>query len=96
METLAQIVAIASGFALMGYRESTLNLFWTSVAIDLALAPITVLIAWRRGRSLLFWSVLGLCLGMWALAAALILLRGPAGGSGPSPSAQLPPTSHAA
>ncbi|HEV2170396.1 MAG TPA: hypothetical protein VGR40_05585, partial [Candidatus Binatus sp.] len=73
MTTLANILSIASGFALMGYRESTANLIATSIIIDLALAPLTAVIASRRGRSAIRWTIAGLALGAWALAAVMIV-----------------------
>lgn len=93
METLAKILGLASGFALMGHQASALNVLATSIVVNLSLAPLTCLIARRRGRSAALWAVLGLCLGMWALAAAM-LLRTPARQS--EPPSQLPPSSHAA
>jgi hypothetical protein len=73
MTTLANVLSIASGFALMGYRESTANLIATSIIIDLALAPLTAVIASRRGRSPIRWTIAGLALGAWALAAVMII-----------------------
>lgn len=95
MTTVANILSIASGFALMGYSESPINLIATSIAIDLALAPLTAVIASRRGRSTLLWAVAGFALGAWALAAVLIM---PANRPAPPrPDApQYPPTSDAA
>ncbi len=95
METAATIVSLASGFALTGYRGGALNLLATSLVINAALGPLTAVVASRRGRSTLVWTVLGLSLGMWALAAALMLppLRDR---PGRGPSTGLPPTSDAA
>lgn len=95
MTTVANILSIASGFALMGYSESPINLIATSIAIDLALAPLTAVVASRRGRSTLRWAVGGFVLGAWALAAVLIM---PANRPAPPrPDApQYPPTSDAA
>lgn len=95
MITIARLLSIASGFALMGYREPPANLIATSLAIDLALAPLTAIIASRRGRSTLRWTIAGLALGAWALAAVMIIRpRLPAP---PRPDAPgYPPTSDAA
>ena len=95
MTTLATILSIASGFALMGYREPPANMIATSIIINLALTPLTAIVASRRGRSTLRWTIAGLALGAWALAAVMII---PA----PRPTSSLPdtppfpPTSHAA
>jgi len=90
MTTLATILSIASGFALMGYHEPPANMIATSIIINLALTPLTSIVASRRGRSALRWTVAGLLLGAWALAAVMII---PA----PShPAPPYPPTSHAA
>jgi hypothetical protein len=95
MTILATLLSIASGFVLMGYREPPANIIATSIIVDLALTPLTAIIAARRGRSALRWIVAGLALGAWALAAVMIL---PA--SRPAPprpdAPQYPPTSHAA
>ena len=95
MSTVASILSIASGFALIGYREPSANLIATSIAIDLALAPLTAIIASRRGRSAIRWTIAGLALGAWALAAVMIIP--PSRPAPPRPDApQYPPTSHAA
>ncbi len=73
METLATVVGFASGFALMGYHRSPIGLLATSLAVDAALAPLTVVIAIRHGRPAGLWTLLGLAFGMWALAAVLLL-----------------------
>jgi hypothetical protein len=77
IETWATAAALASGFALMGYKESPLNLLVTSAVINLALAPLTAVVASRRGRSAAVWAIIGLCFGMWALAATLLLMTPP-------------------
>jgi hypothetical protein len=74
IETWATAAGLASGFALMGYRESPLDLLVTSALINLALAPLTAVVASRRGRSAAAWGVIGLCFGMWSLAATLLLM----------------------
>ncbi|HZC47306.1 MAG TPA: hypothetical protein VE243_12570 [Candidatus Acidoferrum sp.] len=93
MTTVASLLSIASGFALMGYHEPAANLIATSIIINVALAPLTAIIASRRGRSPIRWTIAGLALGGWALAAVLIIPP-PAP---PRPDApDYPPTSHAA
>jgi hypothetical protein len=95
MSTIANILGIASGFALMGYREPPANLIATSIIINLALTPLTAIVASRRGRSTLRWTVAGLALGAWALATVVIIP--PSRPAPPLPDApQYPPTSHAA
>lgn len=90
LTTAATLAAWASGFALMGYAGPPANVLATSIAINLSLAPLTAVVASRRNRSALRWSVAGLVLGMWALAAILVLA--------PHREAQnrVPPTSDAA
>jgi hypothetical protein len=92
MWTIATILGVTSGFALMRYNEPPAQLIATSLAIDAALAPLTATIAVRRGRSLPVWAALGFALGMWALAASL-LMRSHDRDSRPSAP---PPTSDAA
>src|SRR5215470_4227699 len=70
---LAYVLSAASGFALMRHQAPPLNTIVTSIAIDLALAPLTILIASRRGRSRTLWTAAGLAFGMWALAAVLLM-----------------------
>ncbi|HLX05036.1 MAG TPA: hypothetical protein VKR28_05845 [Candidatus Binatus sp.] len=82
MTTLANILSIASGFVLMGYHEPPANLIATSIIINLALTPLTAIVASRRGRSALRWTIAGLILGAWALAAVMII---------PAPSLPAPP-----
>jgi hypothetical protein len=97
MTTLANVLSLTSGFALMGYRESAANLIATSIIIDLALAPLTAVIASRRGRSAIRWTIAGLALGAWALAAVMIIPSSRPAPTPPRPDApQYPPTSHAA
>jgi hypothetical protein len=95
MTTIASIVSIASGFALMGYHEPPANLIATSIIINLALTPLTAIVAARRGRSAIRWTIAGLALGAWALATVMIIPS-----SRPAPplpdAPQYPPTSHAA
>jgi hypothetical protein len=73
MWTIATILNVTSGFALMRYHGGPAEIIATSLIVDAALAPLTATIAWRRGRSALLWSLLGFALGMWALAATLML-----------------------
>jgi hypothetical protein len=73
MWTIATILNVTSGFALMRYRGGPAEIIATSLVIDAALAPLTATIATRRGRSTLAWALLGFALGTWALAAALLL-----------------------
>jgi hypothetical protein len=92
MWTIATILNLTSGFALMRYRGGPAEIIATSLIIDAALAPLTATIASRRGRSRLLWAPLGFAFGMWALVAALII-RPRAAESRP---AAPPPTSDAA
>ncbi len=95
MSIFAILLSLASGFALMGYRETPANMIATSIVIDLALAPLTAIIASRRGRSATLWAIGGLALGAWALVAVMILPESrPAPPRPPAP--PLPPTSDAA
>jgi hypothetical protein len=75
MSTIAAILGIASGFALLGYHETTVRLIATSLAVDASLAPLTAIIAGRRARSSAFWAVAGFAFGMWALAYVLLVRR---------------------
>jgi hypothetical protein len=88
MWTIATILNVTSGFALMRYHGGPAEIIATSLIIDASLAPLTATIAWRRGRSALVWSLLGFALGMWALAATLLL--------SPRVSTTPPPSSDAA
>ena len=83
---------MTSGFALMGYRLPPATILATSIVVNLALAPLIAVIASRRGRSALGWTIAGLTLGMWALAVVLVL---PASNRSHEPPTY-PPTSHAA
>ena len=93
MTTLASILSLTSGFALMGYRLPPATIIGTSIMVDISLAPLTAVIANRRGRSVIGWTIAGLALGMWAVAAVLIL---PAVNKSPSGPPSFPPTSDAA
>lgn len=92
MNSFANIMAVASGFFLMGYKGPAANLLMTSIVINLALAPMTGVIAMRRHRTVLLWTLIGLALGAWALVAILIL---PSYVEAPPPT-KYPPTSDAA
>ncbi len=94
MNSLANVMAVASGFFLMGYKGPPANLLMTSIAINLALAPMTGVIAMRRHRSVPFWTLIGLALGAWALIAILLLPSNVA--APPPPPSKYPPTSDAA
>jgi hypothetical protein len=95
MDTLATVLSFASGFALIGIRETSANLIATSIVVDLSLAPLTAVVASRRGRSWILWAVAGLALGAWALAAVMIMPASrPAAPRPDTP--QYPPTSDAA
>jgi hypothetical protein len=94
MQTIAVIVAYASGFALMGYHQSTPNLLATSLAVDASLAPLTAIVAMRRGRPLWFWAAIGFLFGLWAFI--LVLLIGRPRETAEPPTSEFPPTSDAA
>jgi hypothetical protein len=96
LETWATAMALASGFALTGYKEPPAVLLATSIAINLALAPLTAVVAKRRGRSTTLWAILGLCFGVWALAISLLLLGTRAKGAENPNADDYPPTPHAA
>jgi hypothetical protein len=83
MQTLATIVAYASGFALMRYHASAANLLATSLAVDASLAPLTAIVAARRGRPTTKWFI-------------AVLLIGKPKASGPRMPEKFPPTSDAA
>jgi hypothetical protein len=91
MQTLATILSIASGFALMGFHKPPAGTIATVLLIDASLAPLTAVAASRRGRSIVLWSVLGFALGMWALAYVLLMRS-----RRDHPDASYPPTSDAA
>ncbi len=96
MEIIAKIVGLASGFALMRSHKAPLDMIATSLMVDAALAPLTAVIAVRRGRSAMRWVLAGFALGMWALAYVLIVMpRQPVEPAHPE-SPPRPPTSDAA
>lgn len=96
MHTLATILSLTSGFFLMGNRLPSETIVATSIVVDLALAPLTAVIASRRGRRASIWAFAGGPFGMWTLATVLLM---PAVSTEhvarPEPPAY-PPTSHAA
>ncbi len=96
MTILARIFALASGFALMGYGGAPATVLATSIIVNLALAPLTAVIATRRGRSTIAWTIAGLALGGWALMSVLILPSIASRSSEPPKPPQYPPTSDAA
>jgi hypothetical protein len=73
MTLLATILALTSGFVLARAHESAANLIATSLVLDAALAPVTAIVAARRGRSIARWSVVGFIFGVWALAWVLLI-----------------------
>jgi hypothetical protein len=95
MTTVAAIVSYTSGFALMRFRGPPLETIGTSLAIDAALAPLTALVAARRGRSVTLWVVIGFVFGAWALFWALVVLSFKPARIDPS-GPGFPPTSDAA
>jgi len=94
MQILATIVAYASGFALMRYHESAGNLLATSLAVDASLAPLTAIVAMRRGRPATLWAIAGFLFGLWTFI--VVLLIGKPKASGPRLPEKFPPTSDAA
>lgn len=96
MRTLAMIIGFGSGFALMGVDRTPVSMIATSLLVDAALAPLTGVIAARGGRSGLVWTMIGLPLGMWALAFALLFLRSRKRAPDDSGQPPFPPTSDAA
>jgi len=75
MTKLAFIMSLASGFVLMRQHLPPAVTIGTSIAINLALAPLIMVIAARRGRGISTWGVAGFALGTWALAAILLIGR---------------------
>ncbi|HVN63797.1 MAG TPA: hypothetical protein VMT58_04120 [Candidatus Binataceae bacterium] len=73
MNQIAAILSVTSGFALTCYHGPAANVIATSLAVDVALAPLTAAVAARRGRSARRWTIAGLALGAWALGAVMIL-----------------------
>ncbi len=75
MRTVAAILGITSGFALLGHHQPPAGLIATSLAVDASLAPLTAVIAARRGRSPAFWALAGFAFGTWSLAYVLLVRR---------------------
>jgi hypothetical protein len=94
--TLAYILGLTSGFGLMGYTESSANIIATSIIIDLALAPLTAIIAMRRNRSITAWAIAGVALGAWALICVMVLPEYRSAPPVPPRPPNYPPTSDAA
>jgi hypothetical protein len=96
MQIIATIIGLASGLALMRLHKAPVDMIATSLMVDAALAPLTAVIAARRGRSTMRWVMGGFALGMWALAYVLIVVpRQPDAPVNPENPAR-PPTSDAA
>jgi hypothetical protein len=91
MQTIATIISYASGFALMRPHESAANLLATSLAVDASLAPLTAIVANRRGRATRLWAIIGFLFGLWAFIVVLLI-----GKPKPSATDEFPPTSDAA
>ena len=91
MQTIATIVAYASGFALMRQHETAATLLMTSLAVDASLAPLTAIIANRRGRAARVWAIVGFLFGLWAFLVVLLIGR-----PKPSNPGEFHPTSDAA
>ena len=96
MEIIATIVSYASGFALMRSHKPPLDLLATSLIVDAALAPLTAVIAARRGRPPLRWLVAGFALGLWALAYVLMIAPATTDDPARPQNPSRPPTSDAA
>jgi hypothetical protein len=73
--TVAEILAIASGFILLGAHLSPASTIATSLIIDASLAPVAATVAYQHKRSVWRWAVAGLLFGAWALAMILVLVR---------------------
>jgi hypothetical protein len=97
MHLIATVVGWASGFALMRMPKPPIDMIATSLIVDAALAPLTAIIAARRGRSVIPWVVAGFAFGMWALAYVLIVVpRAPVAPAHPVNPPAGPPASDAA
>jgi hypothetical protein len=96
MGIIATIVGYASGFALMRLHQPPIDLLATSLLVDATLAPLTAIIAARRGRSAMRWTMIGFALGMWALAYVLIVNPRPPEEPARPENPSVPPTSDAA
>ncbi len=78
----------------MRYHNSAANLLATSLAVDASLAPLTAIVAMRRGRPAMLWAIVGFLFGLWAFIAVLLLGRPKP--SSPRQPSEFPPTSDAA
>ena len=96
MQILANIIALTSGFALMRSHKAPLDMIATSLIVDAALAPLTAVIAARRGRSAVRWVAAGFAFGMWALAFVLVFAPRRSDAPVPPQAPANPPTSSAA
>jgi type IV secretory pathway TrbD component len=80
----------------MRLHKAPVDIIATSLIVDAALAPLTAIIAARRGRSAMRWVIAGFAFGMWSLAYVLIVVpRQPDAPVHPENPAR-PPTSDAA
>ena len=61
----------------MRSHKAPVDMLATSLIVDAALAPLTAIIAARRGRSPMRWAIAGFALGTWALAYVLIVAPRP-------------------
>lgn len=73
--TLAHVIAITSGFALLGAHLTATTTLATALIVDLSLAPVTAIVAYHHKRGSWRWAAAGLLFGAWTLAALLILVR---------------------
>ena len=96
MEIIAHLVGLTSGFALMRLHKAPVDMIATSLIVDAALAPLTAVIAARRGRSAMRWVIAGFAFGMWALAYVLIIAPARTDVPAQPESPARPPTSDAA
>lgn len=72
--SIALLLSIFSGLALMGFHASAADIIATSLIVDASLAPLTAVVAHQHGRSAPRWAIAGFIFGAWALAAILILI----------------------
>lgn len=80
----------------MRYHESAANLLATSLAVDASLAPLTAIVAMRRGRAAMRWAIVGFLFGLWAFIAVLLLGKPRPSNPRPHEPDDFPPTSDAA
>ncbi len=67
------------------------NLLATSLAVDASLAPLTAIVANRRGRATRLWAIIGFLFGLWAFIVVLLI-----GKPKPRTTDEFPTTSDAA